>query len=90
MQHSDTEFLGQLEDELMTAILKELPAERRLAGLTPEQRLAGLSPDELLKRLSIEERLQDPSPEAIRNALKNEPKMQSRESSAQSSENERR
>jgi hypothetical protein len=47
MQHTDTEYLGELDDELTTAVLELIPPEKRLRGLSPEDRLRGLSDDEL-------------------------------------------
>ena len=40
--------------ESIPNILKELPVEKRLEGLSPEERLEGLSPEERVKGLSLE------------------------------------
>ena len=42
MQHADTEYMGELEEELQTAVLEAIPVERRLRGLPAEERLRGL------------------------------------------------
>ena len=55
MQHKDSEYLGQREEELQTAVLDAISPERRLRGLPPEERLRGLPPEERLKGLSQEE-----------------------------------
>ena len=55
MQHTGTEYMGQLEEELQTAVLETIPVEKRLRGLPPEERLRGLSPEEVLKRFTPEE-----------------------------------
>jgi len=55
MQHKDSEYLGELEEELQTAVLEAIPAEKRVHGLSPDERLHGLSPDERLRGLSPEE-----------------------------------
>ncbi|MCU0982834.1 MAG: hypothetical protein MUF25_27045 [Pirellulaceae bacterium] len=55
MQHADTEYMGDLEDELQTAVLEAIPAERRLRGLPAEERLRGLSPEEVLRRFTPEQ-----------------------------------
>jgi hypothetical protein len=51
MQHADTEYLGELEEELQTAVLETIPVEKRLRGLPPEERLRGLPPEERLRGL---------------------------------------
>ena len=55
MQHKDSEYLGEVEEELQTAVLEAIPAEKRLRGLPPEARVRGLSPEELLGGLSEEQ-----------------------------------
>ena len=55
MQHKDSEYLGEVEEELQTAVLEAIPAEKRLRGLPPEERVRGLSPEELLGGLSEEQ-----------------------------------
>ena len=55
MQHTGTEYMGQLEEELQTAVLETIPVEKRLRGLPPEERLRGLPPEERLRGLSPEE-----------------------------------
>jgi len=55
MQHADTEYMGELEEELQTAVLEAIPVERRLRGLPAEERLRGLSPEEVAGGLSDEQ-----------------------------------
>jgi hypothetical protein len=55
MQHAGTEYMGQLEEELQTAVLETIPVEKRLRGLPPEERLRGLSPEELADGLTEEQ-----------------------------------
>ena len=55
MQHTDTEYMGELEEELQTAVLEAIPVEKRLRGLPAEERLRGLSPEEVLRRFTPEE-----------------------------------
>jgi len=71
MQHKDSEYMGELEGDLQTAVLdliplekvlesiekrlQGLPPEERLRGLPPEERLRGLRPDEVLRRFTPEE-----------------------------------
>ena len=44
MQHTDTQYLGALEEELLTAVLQAAPLAKRLEGLSPEERVRGLRP----------------------------------------------
>lgn len=46
------QYPGQLEDELLTAVLQAAPVEKRLEGLSPEDRLRGLSAEELAAGLT--------------------------------------
>jgi hypothetical protein len=55
MQHTDTEHMGELAEELQTAVLEAIPVEKRLRGLPAEDRLRGLSPEEVLRRYTPEE-----------------------------------
>jgi len=55
MQHKDSEYLGELEDELKIAVLEAIPAEERLEGLSAEERLEGLSAEEVVGGLSEKE-----------------------------------
>jgi hypothetical protein len=52
MQHKDSEYLGEVEAGLRTAVLEAIPPEERLRGLPPNQRLRGVSFDELVLDLS--------------------------------------
>jgi hypothetical protein len=54
MQHADTEYLDEVEDELQ-AILAGMPVETRLRGVPPEERLRGLTPEELAEGLNAEQ-----------------------------------
>ena len=65
MQHADTETMGELEEELQTAVLEAIPVERRLRGLPAEERLRGLPAEERLRGLPAEERLRGLSPEEV-------------------------
>jgi hypothetical protein len=65
MQHADTEYMGELEEELQTAVLEAIPVERRLRGLPAEERLRGLPAEERLRGLPAEERLRGLSPEEV-------------------------
>jgi hypothetical protein len=53
------EFARQSIDEL----LKELPAKKRLEGLSDEERLEGLSAEQILRAVPIEKRLEGLTPE---------------------------
>jgi len=55
MQHKDSEYMGELEGELQTAVLDLIPVEKRLQGIPPEERFRGLSPEELAAGLSEEQ-----------------------------------
>ena len=55
MQQALLETLEQFDEELVTRMLEELPAERRLCGLPPEERLRGLPLEERLAGLSDED-----------------------------------
>ena len=57
MQHKDSEYLGEVEEELQTAVLEAIPAEKRLRGLLPEERVRGLPPEARVRGLSPEELL---------------------------------
>jgi hypothetical protein len=57
MQHTQSENLEHLEEELLAKIMEWAPAESRLRGLPPEERLRGLSLEERLRGLPPEERL---------------------------------
>jgi hypothetical protein len=55
MQHTDTQYLGTLEEELLTAVLRAAPVEKRLEGLSPEERVRGLAPEDLAAGLTPEQ-----------------------------------
>jgi hypothetical protein len=57
MQHQDSEYLGEVEEELQTAVLEAIPAEKHLRGLLPEKRVCGLPPEARVRGLSPEELL---------------------------------
>jgi hypothetical protein len=69
MQHTYSENLDELEDELLTKVLETVPAERPLRGLSADERLRGLSAEERLRGLPAEERLRGLPPEEILRAL---------------------
>ena len=55
MQHAETQYMTEVEEELQTAVLETIPVEKRLRGLPPEERLRGLSPEDRVRGLSPEE-----------------------------------
>lgn len=55
MQHADTETMGELEEELQTAVLETIPVEKRLRGLPAEEVLRRFSAREVLGRFTPEE-----------------------------------
>jgi hypothetical protein len=63
MQHTDCEYLGLVEEDLQTAVLEQIPPERRIRGLPPEDRLRGLPPEDRLRGLPPEEIVRSLSPE---------------------------
>ena len=72
MQHADTEYMGELEEELQTAVLEAIPVERRLRGLSPEEVLGRFSPRDVLRRFTPEELaggLSDEQAERLRELL---------------------
>jgi hypothetical protein len=54
MQHKDSEYLGELEEELQTAVLEAIPIEKRLQGLSPDEILRRFTPEEVLRRFTPE------------------------------------
>ena len=72
MQHADTEYMGELEEELQTAVLEAIPVERRLRGLAAEERLRGLSSEEVLRRFTPREVLGRFTPEELAGGLSDE------------------
>ncbi len=72
MQHKDSEYLGEVEEELQTAVLEAIPAEKRLRGLLPEERLRGLPPEERVRGLPPEARMHGLSPEELLGGLSEE------------------
>jgi len=63
MQHKDSEFMGELEGDLQSAVLELIPVEKRLQGLDPEEVLRALAPEERLRGIPPEERLRGIPPE---------------------------
>ncbi len=61
MQHADTEYMGELEEELQAAVLAAIPVEKRLRGLSPEEVLRRFTPEQVAGGLSDEQaaRLRD-------------------------------
>ena len=55
MQHKDSEYMGELEEEFQAAVLESIPVEKRLRGLTADDRVRGFSPEELAAVLSEEQ-----------------------------------
>jgi len=56
MQHTDTQYRRQLDEELQAVVLQGLPVEKRLQGL---------SPDQVLRQFTAEERMQGLAPKDI-------------------------
>lgn len=65
MQHTDTQYLGQIEEDLKTAVLEGMPPADRVRGLSPEDLLRGLSPEDRLRGLPPEDRLRGLSKEDL-------------------------
>jgi len=63
MQHTETEYMGELEEDLKMAVLEALPPEDRLRGLSAEEVMRGLSEQERarLRELLARERNEPPS-----------------------------
>ncbi len=57
LQHADSQYLEQVENDLLTKIMEWAPVEHRLRGLPPEDRLRGLPAEERVRGLAPEERL---------------------------------
>jgi hypothetical protein len=55
MQHTQTDYLGELEEDLKAEFLAELSTEDRLRGIPPEDRLRGIPPEDRLRGLSEKE-----------------------------------
>ena len=55
MQHADTQYMTELEEELQTAVLEAIPVEKRLRGLPAEERLRGLTAEEMAEGLTEEQ-----------------------------------
>jgi hypothetical protein len=72
MQHADTKYLGELEEELQTAVLEAIPVEKRLRGLPPEDRLRGLPPEDRMRGLSPGDRVRGLTPEELAGGLSEE------------------
>jgi len=72
MQHKDSEYLGEVEEDLQTAVLDAIPTEKILQRLTPEEILQRLTPEEILQRLTPEERLRGLSAEDVVGGLSEE------------------
>jgi hypothetical protein len=75
MQHKDSEYLDELEEELQTAVLEAIPVEKRLQGLPPEELLRGLPPEVRLRGLPPEERLRGLRPEELLRGLSPEERL---------------
>jgi hypothetical protein len=55
MQHAETQYMTELEEELQTAVLETIPAEKRLRGLSPEEVLRRFTPEGFADGLSDEQ-----------------------------------
>jgi len=63
------DMLEEVARETIDRLLKELPVEKRLEGLTPEQRVQGLPAEKRLEGLTPEQRVQGLSAETLRELL---------------------
>jgi hypothetical protein len=72
MQHTDSELLGQVEEELQAAVLQAIPVEKRLQGLSADEILQAISVEQRLRGLSAQERVSGLSPEELAAALSKE------------------
>ncbi len=72
MQHADTQYMSDLEEELQTAVLETIPVQKRLQGLPAEERLRGLPAEERLRGLSPDEVLRGFTPEEFARGLSEE------------------
>jgi hypothetical protein len=72
MQHTDTEYLDEVEEELQAAVLRSIPVEKRLQGLSPEDLLPSIPVEKRLQGLSPEDRVQGLSPEELAAGLSKE------------------
>jgi len=79
MQHTETEYMGELEEDLKMAVLEALPPEDRLRGLPPEDRLRGLPPEDRLRGLPPEDRLRGLSAEEVMRGLSEQERARLRE-----------
>jgi hypothetical protein len=66
------DMLEQFARETIDMLLKELPVEKRLAGLSPKERVEGLSPKERVEGLSPKERVEGLSAEELIKILPSE------------------
>jgi len=57
LQHADSQYLEQVENDLLAKIMEWAPLEHRLRGLPAEERVRGLAPAERVRGLAPEERL---------------------------------
>ena len=64
-----SEALKEYAREALQRLLKDVPPEQRVEGLSPEQRLKGLSPEQRRKGLSPEQRRKGLSPEELLQGL---------------------
>ncbi len=69
LQEITPEYVMQLGEELIDAVLEATPADKAMKHFTVEERLAGLDPKERLAGLDLKERLAGLTPDQIRRYL---------------------
>jgi hypothetical protein len=57
MAHTETAYLGEVEEELKRAVLQAMPVRDRIRGLPPEEVVPLFRPEDRLRGLNAEERL---------------------------------
>jgi hypothetical protein len=79
MQHKDTEYLGEVEEGLQTAVLEAIPPEKFVRHLTEQADeelqtavLEAIPAEKIVRRLTSEERLRGLSPEELEASLSEE------------------
>ena len=69
IQEITPEYVMQLGQELIDAVLEATPADQVMQHFTAEERLAGLAPQERLAGLDLKDRLAGLTPDQIRRYL---------------------
>ena len=55
MQHTDTQYLEPLEEDLLTSVIQAAPVEKRLVGLSAEEVLRRFTPEQVAAGLTDEQ-----------------------------------